>query len=242
MTTHYKTRGFVFKKSDVNESDRNFSVFTEDYGRLDIYAKAIRKSVSKLRSGMDSFFISDIEFIQGKKRKTLTDAQAVEKFCNLPQTPQKFRLANAMASLLDDFIKGQQKDRDIFNLINETFFELNNYALDSKPYTLIYYYFLWNFLSLLGYGPQVEKCAHCSVKLDPYNLYFSNKSGGVICKKCLNHNEQAVKINSDAVKLIRLILKKDWQIIFKLKIEPACQNLFQEISNNYCSYNSLKNN
>ena len=71
MTLKYKTKALVFKKTDRNESDRVFSVFTENFGRLDIFAKAIRKNVSKLRSGIDIFFISDIEFIQGKNRKTL---------------------------------------------------------------------------------------------------------------------------------------------------------------------------
>ena len=82
MTTRYKTRAFVFKKNDVNESDRVFSVFTDDFGRLDIFAKAIRKNVSKLRSGIDIFFFSEIEFIQGKNRKTLTDAVLKDKFNN----------------------------------------------------------------------------------------------------------------------------------------------------------------
>lgn len=43
MTVHYKTKGFVFKKNDANESNRIFSIFTADFGRLDIFAKAIRK-------------------------------------------------------------------------------------------------------------------------------------------------------------------------------------------------------
>ncbi|OGZ91767.1 MAG: hypothetical protein A2599_01815 [Candidatus Staskawiczbacteria bacterium RIFOXYD1_FULL_39_28] len=72
MTTKHRTRGFVFKKTDVAEADRIFSVVTEDFGRLEIRGKAIRKINSKLRAGVDLFCFSEIEFIQGKNNKTLT--------------------------------------------------------------------------------------------------------------------------------------------------------------------------
>lgn len=234
MTTRYKTKAFVFKKNDLNESDRVFSVFTDDFGRLDIFAKAIRKAVSKLRSGIDIFFMSDIEFIQGRNRKTLTDTTVIEKINNL--TPDKFGIASMIGDVLDNFIKGEEKDENIFNLINNTFVILNDYTITPKSYTLIYYYFLWNFLALSGYKPQVDKCSVCYAKLNPYNIYFSDKSGGIICKKCLSHDIQAQKINSDIIKILRMILKEDWQTLSKLKITPASQKLFQKISDNYYLY------
>ena len=245
MTTRYRTHAFVFKKIDRNESDRVFSVFTDNFGRLDIFAKAIRKNASKLRSGIDIFFMSEIEFIQGKSRKTLTDAAIIEKFNNIPQDLEKFEIANKIGEVLDNFIKGEEKDREIFNLIHETFFKLNDCALNPKPYALTYYYFLWNVLSLLGYHSEVQKCANCRGKLNPYNIYFSSAEGGVICGNCASTEKTegpegapfgSRRINSDIVKLLRIILKKEWQILSKLKIEPSSQKLLSEISDNYYSY------
>ena len=93
-------------------------------------------------------------------------------------------------------------------------------------------YFLWNFFSVLGHHPEILKCALCQGRLNPYNIYFSNKEGGIICKKCLDPDTDAKKINSDIVKVLRLIFKKDWEIISKLKIELSSQYLFEKISNN----------
>jgi len=236
MTTRYKTRAFVFKKNDVNESDRVFSVFTDDFGRLDIFAKAIRKNVSKLRSGMDIFFMSEIEFIQGKNRKTLTDASVIEKFGNIPQNWEKFKTANGIGKILDNFIKGEEKDKDIFDLLQESFCRLNDKDLKDKKCAFVYYYFLWSALSVLGYRPAVQKCNICQEKLNQHDVYFSDKTGGVICKNCLSHDVGAKKISSDVVKILRLIFKKDWQVLSKLKIEPASQKLLSEVSNNYYSY------
>jgi len=230
MTTRYKTQGFVFKKNDINESDRFYSVFTNDFGRLDIFAKAIRKNASKLKSGIDIFYISDIEFIQGKNKKTLTDAITIQKFNNIWQDVEKFKIANRMGEILDSFIKGEERDENLFNLLNEVFNKLNDNNLDNKKYLLIYYYFLWNIFSLLGYSSEVQKCASCREKLIPYNIYFSNKEGGVICKGCFHKDKFAKEINSDTVKVLRIILSKDWQTLLKLKIEPASQKILSEIS------------
>jgi DNA repair protein RecO (recombination protein O) len=236
MTTRYKARAFIFKKNDVNESDRFFSVFTDEFGRLDIFAKAIRKNASKLRSGMDIFFMSEIEFIQGRNRKTLTDAVATKKFNSISQNIEKFKIANRIGEILDNFIKGQEKDEEIFNLLDETFIKLNNYQLSIINYQLLYYYFLWNFFSIQGYRSEVQKCVICYEKLNPCDIYFSSKEGGVICGNCAQTKktcpEPCRRINSDVVKILRIILSKDWQILSKLKVEPSSQKILSEISEN----------
>lgn len=229
MTTKYKTRAFIFKKEDRNESDRVFSVFTDEFGRLDIFAKAIRKTASKLRSGIDIFSLSEIEFIQGKNKKTLTDAIKVKKFENIARDLQKLKIAYKIADILDSFIKGEEKDKETFALLAEVFDKLEDGAKKIKNHGLAYQYFLWNFISLQGYHLQTQNCAGCKEKLNPYNIYFSCEDGGIICGNCVTPGVTR-RINSDIVKILRLIFKKDWDMILKLKIEPSSQKLLEEIS------------
>jgi DNA repair protein RecO (recombination protein O) len=234
VAIRYKTQAFVFQKNDVNDSDRIFSIFSDNYGRFDVFAKAARKISSKLRCGINVFSLSDIEFIQGKNRKTLTDSSIKEKFGNIPQNPEKFEVANKIGKVLHNFVKGEEKDDGIFNLLNEVFSELNDNKKDRADF--LYYYFVWNFLALQGYGPEVINCAECKGKLLPYGIYFSFKDGGIICKDCFSPDKSAQKINSDVVKILRIILRRDWHMISKIKIGPGSRNLLGDISKKYCSY------
>lgn len=236
MAVYHRTQGLIFKKKDILEADRVFSVFTYDFGRLEIFGKAIRKITSKLRAGIEIFSLSEIEFIQGKNRKTLTDTIAIEKFSNIMQDPTKLEISHKISDILDSFIKGQEKDEFVFALLKETLNKLNSPKLPVSISQLVYYYFLWNFLSAIGYHPEIQKCVACGLKLNPDTLYFSNKDGGIICKNCSNSDIEAKEINSDIVKILRLILKKDWQILSKLKVEASSLNLFKEISDNYYYY------
>jgi len=254
MFPYYRTQGLVFKIEDQFEADQMFSVFTKDFGRVEIFGKAIRKINSKLKSGIEIFSLSKIEFIQGKHKKTLTDALFVEKFKNIYQIPEKFEVAIKISNLIDDFIRGEEKDDNIFNLLNDTFSKLNNYQLLTTNYQLIYFYFFWNFISILGYEPELSKCAICRQKLNPHNLYFSNKEGGIICKKCLTSGRDGVKIEPDVVKVLRLIVKKvpmsqdragipvaegdlgNWNTLSKLKMGNDTRESLKEVSENYYRY------
>src|SRR3989344_7846047 len=111
MAVYYRTQGIIFKKQDRFEADRVFSIFTYDFGKLEIIARAIRKITSKLRGGIEIFSLSEIEFIQGKNRKTLTDTIAIEKFSNIIKDPDRLEISYKIGDILDNFIKGQEKDK-----------------------------------------------------------------------------------------------------------------------------------
>lgn len=232
----YKTLGFVFKRNDRLDADRIFSVFAQDFGRIEIFAKSIRAISSKLKGGIEVFCVSDIEFIQGKNHKTLTSATIAEKFKNITIVPEKMEVCAKASCLLDDFIRGQELDPQIWNLVIDFFETLNSCSLPASGYRLMYYSFFWNFISILGYKPELFKCAHCGQVLDSGSLYFSNKEGGIVCKSCAGQKFGSIKINADTVKILRLFLKNDWATILKLKIEPSSYKLLKAISDSYNSY------
>ena len=231
---HYRTQAFIFKKTDRFEADRIFTIFTYDFGRVEVLARALRKITSKLRPGIALFYLSEIEFIQGKTYKTLTDAQSIEKFKNLRKDLKKLKIAFKISEVLDNFLKFEEKDKEIWNLIIETFQKLNNCSLFIVHCSLIYYYFLWNFFSILGYQPELYQCALCQKKLRPYNL--SAKEGGIICQPCAESEKETEKVNPNLVKVLRIILKKDLENLSKLKIEPALEKSLRNISENYYSF------
>ncbi len=234
MAVYYRTKAIVFAKRDRAEADRSFSVFAEGFGRLEIFAKAIRKIASKLKSGIDSFYLSEIEFVQGKSQKTLTDAMAIDKFKNITENAHKFKIAGSIAEVLDDVIRGQEKDEGLWLLITEVFERLDNMEQDNWKLDLLYCYFLWNMLSLLGYGPQAEVCGLCKARLNPYGIYFSAEDGGIVCKACFGAGSR--KINSDFVKILRIILKKDWETLVKIKMQDQSKELLKGATEEYYKY------
>jgi len=144
MFLRYRTLGFVFKKEDKGEADQIFKIFTKDFGKVEVLAKGIRKISSKLRPQIDIFYLSEIEFIQGKIYKRLIGAFCVEKFKNLRRSFKRLSIAYQTCEALDKLIKGEEKDERIWKLILEVFISLDKEKF--KVCSLVYFIFSGNLL------------------------------------------------------------------------------------------------
>ncbi|MBI2042183.1 MAG: DNA repair protein RecO [Candidatus Nealsonbacteria bacterium] len=151
MATRYRTQCLIVKKDDKGESDQIFSVYTKDFGRLNILGKAIRKNASKLRGGADLFYFSDIEFIQGKAQKILTEATVIDSCLNIRKDLRRMTVAYQITDILDGMIPKEERDEQIWHLINEIFYKLDIWQIGKLE--ILYYYFFWNLAAILGYQP-----------------------------------------------------------------------------------------
>lgn len=235
MFTHYRTQAFILKKKDIGEADRLFTVFAKDFGKLELLAKGERKITSKLRSALELFYLSEIEFIQGKAYKTLTDALLVESFNGLRKSLRAVSIASQIAQVLDRLLKGQEPDNNIWQLLKETFEKLNDQKTKSETRNLVYHYFLWNFISLLGYQVEFYRCSSCGKKLIPEKIYLSFKKGGLVCESCGKSEKRENPLNLNVVKLVRILLKKDLSSLPRLKVQKSDLDSLKEISGNYFS-------
>jgi len=235
MFTHYRSQAFILKKVDRGETDRLFTVYTKDFGKLELLARAVRKIKSKLRAGLEIFYLSEIEFIQGKAQKTLTDAILIDGFKTLRRDLARLVVARKIAEVFDDLVRGQEKDERLWRLLAGTFKKLDAENLKPGTRDLTYHFFIWNFLSLLGYQLDLYHCSSCQKKLVPENIYFGQKEKGLICNSCQGtvKPDKLLVLPLDAIKIIRILLKKDWAVLGRLKIGAEDFVSLKMISNHY---------
>lgn len=228
MADYHRTQGFVVDKKDFREADQLFTIYTKDFGRLEILGRAIRKIKSKLRPGVDVFYLSEVEFIQGKRYKTLTDALSIEKFKGITGDLNKLEVAYKILKAFNSCVHCEEKDDKTFNLLEETFSRLDSCALPQ----MAYYCFLWDLLCISGYKVDLYNCAICRRKLMPLSLCFDCERGGIICKDC----STGLSISPEAVKYLRLFTLKDWQTIFRLKLSEEDKKYLDIFFNNFLLY------
>ncbi len=230
MFVHYRSQGVVLEKVDRKEADQLFTIYTKDFGKLKVLGRGIRKISSKLRAGIEVPYLSEIGFIQGKTYKTLTDAVLIEKFQNISKDLEKINITNNILEILNIFIRGEEPQEDIWKLLVKTLKQLDIKGTNIQKQRLIYHYFFWNFLSLLGYKPELYRCTVCQKRLNPEKLFFNQIEGGIICQSCFLEKKSGREISSDAVKVLRIILNKKEKIILRLKVENKLFFLLDDIS------------
>lgn len=218
MFLHYRTQAIVLKKENRGEADQLFTIFSKDFGKLEVLGKGIRKITSKLKSGIEIFSFSEIEFVQGKNYKILTDAILLKKLTNIKNDLEKFKIAFLISKVGEKLIPFEETEEKIWHLFKQVFEILNNLSASKLHLKLLYYYFFWNLLSFLGYKPELYFCLLCQKRLEPNKLYFTPE-GGIICKACFKGQKSAILIKPEVIKILRKILDKDWKTLQKLKIE-----------------------
>ncbi len=230
MFYRYRTQGIILKRDDWKEADRFFTVFTKDFGKIKVLGRGIRKISSKLKSGMEVFCFSEIAFIQGKSYKTLVDSSLIDDFQKIRANLKKTVIAYKMLRVFDDLIQGQQENGKVWNLLLASLKDLN----DRDDYKTVYYYFLWNFLSLLGYTPNLYRCSICQNKLKYKENYLNLDEGGIVCNDCFKQEKKGHEIHPDLIKILRILLKEK-EKAFNLRISKKHFKLLKKLSETYLS-------
>ena len=145
-------------------------------------------------------------------------------------------LAYQIAEVTDSFLGEEQRDEKIWQLLLGTFKRLNDSKLE-----ILYYYFLWNLFSILGYAPQLYSCSVCERKLLPETFWYLSEEGGVVCWRCFKNfgeekKKEAQEINVETVKVLRIFLKENWNVLGKLKLKEKTQGNLKDITDSYLSF------
>jgi len=226
MVNYQSTCSIVLKEKEINEWDKIFVVFSRDFGKIEITARAIRKITSKLRSGIELFSLSELIFIQAGNKRILIDVAKKERFDNVFNDVRLFRLMCWISQLIDYFVKGQEKDEKTFDFLLDFLKKINS-TKKVRNYFLISQYFFWNFLAFLGYCLELEKCLICGRKINSNRIWFSLRNGGVFCNDCTKP-EGVREVPISIVKILKLILNRRWDYLICLEINFEDQRLLKE--------------
>ena len=164
MAVHYRTQAVILKKEDIGEADRIFTVFSERYGKIRLRAVSERKITSKLRGGLEHCAISDIEFIQGKSAKTITDACFVYQLSGVKENLFLLKTAYRICEVADALLAHEEKNDRIWNVLCEAL-KILEHRTDIQARVLLHATF-WKLISLEGYTPLTKDLKHASFRVN----------------------------------------------------------------------------
>lgn len=216
MSQRKRTEIFVFKKDHIGEADLLFSAVSRDFGRMEILGRGIRKIGSKLRGSISLFSFSEIEFVQTRTHDLLVGGKILDSLDNMKYNIEKATFAFRFAKLLDEMLIWQENNTHIWNLIKDTTEHLS--FLPPNKLELLYLYFFWKGISILGYKPELRHCIYCQRGISE-NTLAGFESGGVVCRGCRKKGENVKKLDSLTIKLINLMIECDIETIDRIRIE-----------------------
>jgi DNA repair protein RecO (recombination protein O) len=215
----YRTHAVVLRRRDFSDADRILTVFTPNYGKLELIAKGIRKTTSRKAGHLELFSHSVMMVAQGRTWDIVTEVAGIESFPSIRTDLDKISHASYISELIDCFSEGDDENQPLWDLLILTLEELDQLgSVQQSP--LLQHWFEMSLLSLVGFQPQLFECLNCDAELTPVTNYISLAEGGVLCHECGQGRRDLEPIEADVLKVLRFLQSRPWSAVRQVNVRP----------------------
>ena len=229
----YQTEAIVIKKTKLGEADSILTFFTPRLGKIQGFAKSLRKPKSKMAGHLELLTYSTVSFSRGRGNiDTITGAQTINAFLTLKNDLWLTSCGLYIAELVHQFTAEHQENFGLFQLMLETLARL----CEAENKELVLRYFELHLLESTGYRPQLKECVTCHKALEQTTNYFSPAAGGMVCPDCNLNQPFAYALSLNAQKVLRLLQGEDFSATTHVKIDTALGREIENVISGYFRY------
>jgi len=153
-----KTKGIILRRENFLENNSRVFVYTRDFGKVSLVARGTAKLTSKLSGHIEPLNLCDIMIVKGKQHDYVGSCVSENIFVEVKKNYDKIFICGAAVSLVDDIIKGQEKDERIFFMLKKFLEILNAASNDARiaNLQLVKTAFALKLITILGYEPKLN--------------------------------------------------------------------------------------
>ncbi|MFC1915315.1 DNA repair protein RecO [Chloroflexota bacterium] len=229
---NYQTEAIIIKKTKLGEADRILTLYTPHLGKIQAFAKSVRRPKSKLAGHLELLTYSLVSLARGRNLDTITGSQTINSFLPLKSDLWLTSYALYATELVNQFTADNIENYPLFQLLLETMEQLCQ--ANNKELTLRY--FELHLLNEVGYRPQLHHCVSCQLPLEPTTNSFCPSSGGMLCPNCSLSQPLACPLSVSAQKVLRLLQNSDFDTTSRLKIDAELSRELEKVMRDYLKY------
>ena len=226
----YKTEAVIIKKTRLGEADSILTLYTPHLGKIQGFAKSLRKPKSKMAGHLEILTHSQLSLARGRNIDTITGAQTIDSFLPLKTDLDLASYALYVIELLNQFTADNVEDQPLFELLVDTLRNLSG----GGDKELILRHFELHLLERAGYRPRLEQCVVCKSALKEAGL-FSPAAGGVLCPAC-RQSHLAYPLSERARKVLLLLQNSHYRELSGLEIDRELSRQLEILMRNYLRY------
>ncbi|HEY8370682.1 MAG TPA: DNA repair protein RecO [Thermodesulfobacteriota bacterium] len=178
-----QTSAVVVRSLDYGESDRIVTFVTPDAGRLTGIAKGARKSRRRFGAALELFTLVRLTYFE-KPAFDLVRLESAEILASFPDARRdlvKIAQAAYLVEAAGRAVQPREPALPVFRLLVETLGAVDAEPPDERRLRA----FELRLLALLGYHPELRRCARCRRhRPEAGRFRVSVQAGGLVCRTC----------------------------------------------------------
>ena len=229
---NYQTEAVIIKKTKLGEADSILTLYTPHLGKIQGFARSLRKPKSKLAGHLELLTHSLVSLARGRNLDTITGSQTINSFLPIKSDLWLTSCALYATELVNQFTADYQENYSIFQLLIQTLERL----CQANNKELVLRYFEMHLLDSAGYRPQLRECVACHLALEPTTNSFSPSAGGLLCPGCSPERSFAYPLPVNTQKVLRLLQSDDYSSVCKLRTDPELARELEKVMSDYIRY------
>lgn len=213
----------VLKKKEVGETDRLYTLYTAEQGKIQLVAKGVRKSEAKLAGQLETLMQGLVIVVKGRGTGKIAGAVAEKNFPFLRTDIDILKRVLDTVNVFDRLVGFDEPDVELFQLLHIYLVLANDLAKEGKKEKILLLTegFLFQLFSHLGYRIETGVCAVSGEKLRPGERhFFSPSAGGILAGEHSHDAENTMPVSENTIKLLRLFLSNRLETLPRIQVEP----------------------
>ncbi len=226
----YRYTAIVLKKREVGETDRIYTFFTREAGKITSIAKGVRKSEAKLASSLETGSKVEVMVVRTRGMGKIAGAVLEESFPHLRQSFEALRLTVEALTSFDRLVELEEADQVLYDFLEEYLCLMETLVREKKveKLSLTTEAFFFRLCFHLGYTLQLSHCVVSGEKLAAGEKYFLSPSqGGVVGVAHARSTPDGIVVSEATIKLLRIIQQASLEQLTKVVVGP---NIINELS------------
>lgn len=222
-----KINGIIIRTQDYGETHKLVTIISKKIGKFTALARGAKKSKSRMAAVTQPFIYAQFFVYVNSGLSTIQQGEMIDSFRAIREDIIKTAYTAYITELTDKLMDSQNPDIYLFDQLYETMRWIEENEEADIP-LMMYELKLYN---KGGFAPTVDKCANCGSKEAPFS--FSIAEGGLLCRRCMNIDMQAISLPSAAVKLLHVFSNVPLERVGTISVKPENKDMLRKILDAY---------
>jgi len=207
------TKALVLRVTDYNDRDSLLTLLTDEYGKLTVKARGLRRKNSPLTAPCQLLTYAEFTLFESRGFYTINEAVSIELFQGLRRDLTRLSLGTYFAQAAEVMAQEDMPNPELLSLVLNCLFALTGLGRSEEQVKAV---FEFRAACIAGYEPDLGGCHVCG---DQDKLLFDLSGGALLCER---HRTQTsgirLPVNAGTVDAMRYIAGCDSKKLFSFTV------------------------
>jgi DNA repair protein RecO (recombination protein O) len=224
------TEAIILRSRKQGDTSKIVSLYTLDYGVVDVIAKGAREMKSKFGSALEPFSLSKVTFYkkEGRDLYLLSNAETTQALRSMQSDLDHIEAATKVVELLLRSQHHEESHPELFSLIKDTLIAMNDNKIGAAVWSILFAFYL-QYILLSGFAIKLE------ADQPGTNYYFDIEQGEIFAAETsiAAHSEKFHKINPEVLASLKHLENGGVKNAGNLRLSESARRSIESLFRSY---------